>query len=103
MALLIAPSGSTRQVFPRQGACFTEEELRDLVDGWLACIRLPHGRLMWISREGHKRDLSSNPLATILARSRLQPGESIPGTALVTTRREAEGLIPACQRYHVLP
>lgn len=103
MALLIAPSGSTRQVFPRQGTCFTEEELRDLVGEWLECIRLPHGRLMWISKEGHQDDLSSNPLATILARLRLQPGESIPGMALVTTRREAECLIPACQRCHLLP
>ena len=103
MALLIAPSGSTRQVFPRQGTCFTEEELYDLVDEWLVCIRLPHGRLMWISGEGHQRDLPSNPLATILARSRLHSGESIPGTALVTTRREAECLIPASQRCHVLP
>lgn len=103
MALLIAPSGSARQVRPAQGTCFSSEELRNLVDEWLACIRLPHGRLMWISGEGRQRDLPCNPLATILARSRLQPGDVIIGPALVTTRREAEGIIPACQRCHLLP
>src|SRR5258708_25545528 len=33
MALLIAPSGSIRQVFPEQGSCFTAEELGALVEG----------------------------------------------------------------------
>ena len=89
MALLIAPSGSVRQVFPTQGPCFTTEELGALVEGWLGCVRLPHGRLMWLNEEGKQRGLPSNPLATILAKSRLQPGDYIAGPAVVMTRREA--------------
>ncbi len=89
MALLIAPSGSVRQVFPTQGPCFTTEELGALVEGWLGCVRLPHGRLLWINEEGKQHGLPSNPLATILARSRLQPGDYIAGSAVVMTQREA--------------
>jgi len=89
MALLIAPSGSVRQVFPTQGPCFTTEELGALVEGWLGCVRLPHGRLMWINEEGKQHGLPSNPLATILARSRLQPGDYIAGPVVVMTRGEA--------------
>ena len=89
MALLIAPSGSVRQVFPTQGPCFTTEELSALVEGWLGWVRLPHGRPLWINEEGKLHGLPSNPLATILARSRLQPGDYIAGPAVVMTRREA--------------
>src|SRR5260370_35871161 len=96
MALLIAPSGSVRQVFPTQGSCFTTEELDALVQGWLGCVRLPHGRLLWINEEGKQHGLPSNPLATILARSRLQPGDYIAGPAVVMTRREpGEEPLPA--------
>src|SRR5260370_31933104 len=89
MALLIAPFGSGRQVFPTQGSCFTTEELGALVEGWLGCVRLPHGRLLCINEEGKQHGLPSNPLATILARSRLQPGDYIAGSAVVMTQREA--------------
>jgi hypothetical protein len=89
MALLIAPSGSIRQVFPEQGSCFTAEELGALVEGGLGCVPLPGDRLLWINEEGKLHGLPSNPLATILARSRLQPGDYIAGPAVVMTRREA--------------
>src|SRR5260221_6572894 len=94
MALLIAPSGSVRQVFPTQGPCFTTEELGALVEGWLGCVRLPHGRLMWINEEGKQHGLPSNPLATILAKSRLQPGDYIAAPAVVITPRGAGGEPP---------
>ena len=61
MALLIAPSGSVRQVFPTQGPCFTTEELGVLVEGRLDCVHLPHGRLLWINTEGKLHGLPSNP------------------------------------------
>ena len=72
-----------------QGPCFTTEELGALVEGWLDCVHLPHGRLLWINTEGKQHGLPSNPLATILARSRLQPGDYIAGPAVVITRQEA--------------
>ncbi len=90
MALLIAPSGSVREIHPAHGVpCFTTGELHELVDGWLECIHLPDGRLMWINEEGKLRGLPSNPLATLLARSVLQPFDYIVGPAVVTTWQEA--------------
>jgi len=90
MALLMAPSGSVREIHPEYGAaCFTTSELHELVDGWLECVYLPDGRLMWINEEGKLRGLPSNPLATLLARSVLQPYDYIAGPAVVTTWQEA--------------
>jgi len=90
MALLIAPSGSVREIHPEyEAASFTTSELHELVDGWLECVHLPDGRLMWINEEGKLRGLPSNPLATLLARSVLQPYDYIAGPAVVTTRQEA--------------
>ena len=89
MALLIAPSGSIRQVFPEQGSCFTAEELGALVEGGLGCVLLPGDRLLWINEEGNLRGMPSNPLATLLARSVLQPYNYVAGPAVVTTRQEA--------------
>ena len=89
MALLIAPSGSIRQVFPEQGPCFTPEELGKLVEGGLGCVPLPGGRLLWINEEGKEHGLPSNPLATILASSVLWPGDYIAGPAVVMPRQEA--------------
>jgi hypothetical protein len=89
MALLIAPSGSIRQVFPEQGSCFTAEELGALVEGGLGCVPLPGDRLLWINKEGKLHGLPSNPLATILARSVLWPGDYIAGPVVVMPRQEA--------------
>src|SRR5258708_4602576 len=89
MALLIAPSGSIRQVFPEQGSCFTAEELGALVEGGLGCVPLPGDRLLWINEEGKLHGLPSNPLATILARSMLWPGNYIAGPVVVMPRQEA--------------
>ncbi len=90
MALLITPSGSVREIHPEYGAaCFTTSELHELVDGWLECVHLPDGRLMWINEEGKLRGLPSNSLATLLARSVLRPYDYIAGPAVVTTRQEA--------------
>ena len=102
MALLIAPSGQVRRVVPADGPCFTTEELGALVEGRLDCVHLPHGRLLWINTEGKLHGLPSNPLATILARSRLHPGNYIAGPAVVMTRQEA-GVAPACHLSHILP
>ncbi len=90
MAQLITPSGSVREIHPEYGAaCFTTSELHALVDGWLECVHLPDGRLMWINEEGKLRGMPSNPLATLLARSVLQPSNYVAGPAVVTTRQEA--------------
>ncbi len=90
MALLIAPSGSVREIHPEyEATSFTTGELHELVDGWLECVHLPDGRLMWINEEGKLRGLPSNPLATLLARPVLQPFDYIVGPAVVTTWQEA--------------
>lgn len=90
MALLISPAGSVREIHPANGAAsFTAEEMHRLVEGWLECVYLPDGRLMWINEEGKLRGLPPNALATLLARAVLQPHDYITGPAVVTTRQEA--------------
>jgi hypothetical protein len=90
MALLITPNGSVSEIHPAYGAAsFTTSELHALVGGWLECVHLPDGRLMWVNEEGKLRGLPSNALATLLARAVLQPSDYIAGTAVVTTRQEA--------------
>jgi len=89
MAILLTPDGKTHNISPKNGATFTADEIRELVGGWLECVRLRHGRLMWINDEGKLRKLPHNPLATILARSALSPGDSIVGPAVVMTLQEA--------------
>jgi len=90
MALLITPTGIVTEIQPAYGAaCFTTSELRELVEGWLECVHLPGGRLMWVNEEGKLRGLPSNALATLLARAVLGPHDYIAGPAVVTTRQEA--------------
>jgi len=89
MALLITPDGKTCAVSPKNGSAFTAAEIQALVEGWLEYVRLRDGRLMWINEEGKLRRLPHNPLATMLARSALRPGDSIVGPVVVTTRQEA--------------
>lgn len=89
MALLITPDGRMRTVSPQNGTAFTAAEIQALVEGWLECVHLRDGRLMWVNEEGKLRRLPQNPLATMLARSVLYPGDVIVGPAVVMTRQEA--------------
>src|SRR5260370_41439558 len=96
MAQLITPSGSVREIHPEYGAaCFTTSELHALVDGWLECVHLPDGRLMWINEEDKLRVLPSNPLATLLATWVLQPYNYVAGPAGATTEADARVAAPS--------
>lgn len=89
MALLITPDGKTRTVFPKNGPAFTVAEIQALVEGWLECVRLRDGRLMWVNKEGKLRRLPRNSLATLLARTVLSPGDFLVGPVVVMMRQEA--------------
>jgi len=89
MATLILPSGKIRAVTPKNGTVFTADELHTLVDGYLECIYLPDGRLIWIDEEGKLKGKQPNMVATFLALDVLQRGDLIVGDAVITSLAEA--------------
>jgi hypothetical protein len=89
MALLLLPSGESRQITSAQGKAFSVDELQHLVGGWIEMVKLPDGRLMCVNEDGKVRNLAYNQQATKLARPRLRPGDYIVGAAVVMTRTEA--------------
>jgi hypothetical protein len=89
MATLIHPSGKIEAIMPTNGNAFTANEIHALVDGYLECLTLPDGRLMWLDEEGKLKEKVLNLVATFLALDVLQHGDTIVGTAVITTRAEA--------------
>jgi len=88
MAILISPTGKMSKISPQNGTVFTSDELHTLVDGYLECVYLPDGRLMWINEEGKLKGKQPNMVATFLALKVLQHGDLIVGPAVITTLRE---------------
>jgi len=88
MAILISPAGKMNKISPQNGTAFTADELHILVDGYLECVYLPDGRLMWIDEEGKLKGKQPNMVATFLALEVLQRGDLIVGPAVITTLRE---------------
>ncbi|MGB8344715.1 MAG: DUF3846 domain-containing protein, partial [Ktedonobacteraceae bacterium] len=60
-----------------------------LVDGYLECVYLRDGRIMWINEEGKLQGLQPNMIATFLALKVLQRGDLIVGNAVITSLAEA--------------
>ena len=90
MATLITPSGTLKVVQPKNGSTvFTAAEIHDLIEGYLECVYLSDGRLMWINEDGKRQGLAPNMVATFVALNRLQRGDVIVGNAVITTRSEA--------------
>ncbi len=89
MATLITPEGKISTITPKNGLAFTTDELHSLVDGYLECVYLSNGRLMWIDEEGKLKDKRPNMVATFIALDVLMPGDVIVGNAVITTLSEA--------------
>jgi hypothetical protein len=89
MAIRIVPSGAITTITPNNGTIFTANEIHTLVDGYLECLVLPDGRLMWIDEEGKLKRKLPNLVATFMALDVLQRGDVIVGDAVMTTRAEA--------------
>jgi hypothetical protein len=89
MATLIHPSGKIEAIMPTNGNAFTANELHTLVDGYLECLALPDGRLMWLDEEGKLKGKLPNLVATFMALEVLQHGDVIVGDAVITTHAEA--------------
>jgi len=89
MATLVHPSGKLEAVTPKNDTAFTTDEIHELVGGYLECVRLRDGRLMWIDEEGKVKGKQPNMVATFLALDVLQRGDVTVGTAVITTLQEA--------------
>ncbi len=89
MATLITPSGKVEAITPRNGATFSADEMHELVDGYLECLRLRDGRIMWFDEEGKLKRKPPNMVATFIALDVLQRGDVIVGNAVITTLAEA--------------
>lgn len=89
MAILLTPSGTVKAIIPTNGVNFSGDELHRLVDGYLECLRLRDGRLMWFDDEGKVKGKPVNLVATLLALAVLQRGDVIVGNAVITTLAEA--------------
>lgn len=89
MATLITPTGNITTVTPTNGVSFSANEIHELVDGSLECVRLRDGRLMWVDEEGKVKGKPANLVATMLALDILQRGDVIVGNAVITTLAEA--------------
>jgi hypothetical protein len=89
IATLITPSGKREAITPNNGVAFTSGELHALVDGFLECVCLSDGRILWFDEEGKLKGKQPNMVATDLSLDVLIPGDIIVGTAVLTTRIEA--------------
>jgi hypothetical protein len=89
MALLVLPSGESREIKPAQGNAFSVDELQQLIGGWIEPIQLPDSRFMGVNEEGKSLNLPYNQQATELARPMLRSDDYIAGVAVVITKAEA--------------
>ena len=85
MAKLIKTSGEVIDVTPKkEGGCFTLEELKGFVGGWIECIYVSPTQVMVINEEGKLLNLPYNTVATETFRMAFQPTDDfIVGDALV--------------------
>ena len=85
MAKWIKTSGEVIEVSPKNdGKCFTLEELKGFVGGWIECIHVSPKQVMVINEDGKLLKLPYNAVATEALRMALQPTDDfIVGDALL--------------------
>lgn len=85
MAKWIKADGNVVEVSPKNvGKCFTLEELKDFVGGWIECITLSPKQVLVINEEGKLMNLPYNAVATQIFRMAFHPcDDSIVGDALL--------------------
>ena len=88
MAKWIKTDGDVVEVSPKNaGECFTLEELKDFVGGWIECINVSPAQVMVINEDGKLLKLPYNTVATEVFRLAFQPtNEFIVGNALICER-----------------
>lgn len=65
MAKLIKADGNVVDVSPKNaGKCFTLDELKEFVGGWIECITVSPKHVMVINEEGKLSNLPYNAVAT---------------------------------------
>lgn len=89
MATRITPSGKIEVITPTNSTTFSASEMHELVGGYLECLRLRDGRIMWFDEGGKLKGKPANMLATLLALNALPPGDLIVGTVVLTSLAEA--------------
>lgn len=85
MAKWIKADGNVVEVNPKnEGECFTLEELKGFVDGWIECVDLSPKQMLVINEEGKLLNLPYNAVATEAFRMAFQPTDDfIVGDALL--------------------
>lgn len=85
MAKWIKADGNVVEVSPNNaGECFTLEELKGFVCGWIECINISPKQVMVINEEGKLLNLPYNAVATEAFRMAFQPTDDfIVGDALL--------------------
>jgi hypothetical protein len=85
MAKWIKADGSVKDVTPKKkGECFTLEELKSFVGGWIETIFVSPTQVMVINEEGKLKNLPFNLAATEIFRLAFQPTDDfIVGDALL--------------------
>lgn len=83
-SVIIKPTGEELPTTPKDGKCFTLEELQTIVGGYIEIVQLKHGLVIVVNEDGISKELLPNLNASKLA------GCDIRGTTLVTTRKGAE-------------
>ena len=85
MAKWIKADGNVVEVSPNNaGECFTLEELKGFVVGWIECINISPKQVMVINEEGKLLNLPYNAVATEAFRMAFQPTDDfIVGDALL--------------------
>ncbi len=93
MAKLYKTDGTVEAVAPVNGKTFELDQLKALVGGWIECVYLDSNKLFVINEEGKLHGLPINEAATIIASSRLFPGDYIAGNA-VMLKAAGEDMVP---------
>ena len=74
MSNWIKADGNVVEVCPKNaGVCFTVEELKGFVGGWIECINISPTQVMVINEEGKLLNLPYNAIATEAFRMEFQP------------------------------
>lgn len=78
--IILMPDGTTHEA-PEPGKDgYTQEQLKEIVDGYVELVYLGDGRLMVVNEDGYRQRLETNYLATEAAK---HIGHTIVGPALI--------------------
>lgn len=82
-ATVLYTDGKMSQVAPKDGKSFKLAELQLLVGGYIEVIPLLEKTILVVNEDGKGLGMPLNLVATMMARSRLMPGDQIVGPAVM--------------------